>query len=241
MTDAGDRVTSTEATGTGVTVTETVAPLPSLVAEMVAVPAATAVTSPTDETVATFALSDAHTTSLPESGLPCASLSVARTAEVRPTIRERVAGESVIAATGAGGTGDTVSSALPVFPSLVATICAVPAASVVTSPSAETVATEELSELQVTGRSRVPCAVSKIEAFACTVAPAITEVDTSVTSTDATGMGVTVIIAVALLPSLEAVIVAVPTEIADTRPVEDTVAIAAASVLQITSRSVNTL
>src|SRR5207249_8055650 len=52
----------------------------------------------------------------------------------------------------------------------------------------------------------------------CTVWPACTEAEGGVTSTDATGTGVTVIVEVPLLPSLVAVIVAEPGVTPETRP-----------------------
>ena len=54
------------------------------VAVMVAVPSATAVTSPADETVATDELDVAHVTVAPEMMFPPASLTVATTVAVAP-------------------------------------------------------------------------------------------------------------------------------------------------------------
>src|SRR5437660_1924055 len=59
--------------GAGVTVTAAVPLLPSLVAVIVAEPAATAVTSPLPFTVATAVLSLDHVTARPESGATSAS------------------------------------------------------------------------------------------------------------------------------------------------------------------------
>ena len=65
-----------------------------------------------------------------------------------------VAGAMVggLTATVATGTGITVTAAVPLFPSLVAVMVAVPGATAVTKPLAETVATAVALEDQVTGR-----------------------------------------------------------------------------------------
>src|SRR6266540_2609861 len=71
-------LTATEATGTGVTVTAALPLWPSLVAVIVAEPAATPETSPLLEfTVATEVLLLAHVTTRPDNGVPAASLGVA--------------------------------------------------------------------------------------------------------------------------------------------------------------------
>jgi hypothetical protein len=234
-------VTVTEATGIAVTVIVAAVLFPSLVAVMVTVPGATALTTPTLETVAIPGLSVDHCTARPLSVAPSPSNVVALRLPVAPTISDNEDGVTVIVATGAGGTGETVICALPVFPSVVATTLAVPAVSVVIRPVADTVATEGLSELQVTARTRTLWSASKVDALACTVAPAITELVASVTSTDATGMAVTLITAVALFPSLVAVIVAVPGETALIKPLSDTVATDALSDDQATTRSMSAL
>src|SRR5260370_11347684 len=75
---AGDGVTATEATGTGVTVTADVPLWPSLVAVIVTgPPTAVPVTSPVAETVAMVASLVVHVTVRPVSGLPAASFGVA--------------------------------------------------------------------------------------------------------------------------------------------------------------------
>src|SRR5207248_3328106 len=69
-------LTPTDATGTVVTDTVAEALCPSLVAVMVAEPAAAAVTTPVPLTAATLALLLAHVIARPASALPFASLSV---------------------------------------------------------------------------------------------------------------------------------------------------------------------
>src|SRR5689334_24095499 len=70
-------VTVTDDTGTGVTVIADVPVLPSLVAVIVAEPAALAVTSPVELTLAALLLLEDHVTTRPVRMLPLASLSVA--------------------------------------------------------------------------------------------------------------------------------------------------------------------
>jgi hypothetical protein len=63
-----------------------------------------------------------------------------------------------------------VSEALPVFPSLVATIVVEPTPVAVTTPEGETVATAEFAVLQVTTRPvRTVLLESNVDAVACVV------------------------------------------------------------------------
>src|SRR4029077_6110584 len=114
---AGDGVTVTVATGTAFTVIADVPLLPSDVAVIVAVPTATAVTSPLPSTVATAVLLLAQVTTRPDSGLPFASFGVAVSCTVSPTTTLAGAGVTVTEATGAGV---TVTLDVPLCPSLVA-------------------------------------------------------------------------------------------------------------------------
>src|SRR5207248_1379256 len=126
---AGDGVTATEATGAGVTVTSDVPLCPSLVAVMVAVPAATPVTSPLPFTRATAVLLLDQVTTRPLSGFPLASFGVAVSCTVEPSCT--LAGEG-LTVTEATGTVVTVTADVPLLPSDVAVIVAVPAATPVT-------------------------------------------------------------------------------------------------------------
>src|SRR5437667_6107032 len=128
---AGAGLTTTVATGTSATVTAAVPAFPSLVAVIVAGPAATPFTSPLLLTVAILVLLLAHVTVRPVSAVPAESFGVAVSCAVCPTVRLAVAGAT---ATEATGTGVTVTAALPALPSLVAVIVAVPTAPLVTSP-----------------------------------------------------------------------------------------------------------
>jgi hypothetical protein len=232
-------VTATEATGTFVTVIAAVPLCPSLVAVMVALPAATPVTSPLAETVAMADALLAHVTTRPESAFPLASFGVAVSCTVCPTA---ILADAGLTATEATGTMVTVTVAVPLFPSLVAVRVALPAATPVTSPLAETVAMADALLAQVTTRpaSGLPLASWGV-AVSCTVCPTCTLAVAGVTATEATGTFVTVIAAVPFWPSLLAVIVAVAGVPAVTRPFPLTVATAALLVAHVTVRPVRGL
>src|ERR1051325_1183351 len=191
-----------------VTVMADVPLCPSLVAVIVADPAAIPDTSPLPLTVATDVLLVDHVTVRPVSGLPFASFGVAVSCTVWPTPPLAAAGRTAPDAT---GTLVTVIAAVPLLPSLAAVIVAEPAATPVTRPLPFTVATDVL--LLVQGRARrvrvLPWA-SLVVAVSCVVCPCATLAEAGLTVTDATGTLVTVIAAVPLLPSLVAVIVADP-------------------------------
>ena len=112
-----------------------------------------------------------------------------------------------------------VATALAVFPSTVAVMVAVPAVTAVTSPEALTVATLGAALLHVTARpvSAFP-ALSLALADSCAVCPTYKLPTTGVIVTVATGTSATVTVAVVLLPSTVAVIVAVPAATAVTSP-----------------------
>jgi hypothetical protein len=141
-----------------------------------------------------------------------------------------------------GGAAVTVTAAVPLFPSLVAVIVAVPCAFPVTSPDPLTPATVLALELQVTVRpvSAFP-AESRGVAVSCTVAPTATLAVPGLTATVATGTRLTVTVAVPLFPSLVAVMVTLPTVSAVTSPLPLTVATAEALVAHVTGRPVSVL
>jgi hypothetical protein len=168
--EVGARLTVTEATGIGLTVIVGVGLelTDSLIAVIVAAPTPTAVTvagDPLALTVSTDVLLEAQVIVRPVSTLPFASLVVAVSCCVAPTIICVVGAETVTVATGAGV---TVSVALPVFPSLVAIIFAVPALIAVTSPvDGDTAATAVLSELHAIVR---PMRIRPLESKSVAVA-----------------------------------------------------------------------
>src|SRR5437773_7795583 len=133
----------------GVTVMADVPLRPSLVAVIVAEPAATPDTSPPPLTVATAVLLLLQVTVRPVSALPLPSLGVAVSGIVPPVATLAVAGLTVTDAT---GTCTTVMADVPLCPSLVAVIVAVPATFPVTRPVVFTVATVVLLLDQVTVR-----------------------------------------------------------------------------------------
>src|SRR5439155_758998 len=162
-------VTATEATGTAATVTVALPAFPSLVAVIVADPAALLVTRPLGPTVATAVLLLAHVTVRPVSVLPAESFGVAVSCTVCPTVRFAVAGEI---ATEATGTVVTVSAAVLLLPSLVAVIVAEPAVTPATRPLPLTVATLVLLLVHVMIRPvSVPPAKSFGVAVSCNVCP----------------------------------------------------------------------
>jgi hypothetical protein len=150
-----------------------------------------------------------------------------------------------------GGGGDaevaevSVNVAVLAFPSHVAVIWAFPAANAWASPAAETVATPALLEFQVIERPvRILLLASRATAENWTVPPTRTVAVEGDTETDATGTGagvLTVIAAVPVLVSLNAVIVAVPAAMVVTRPDPETVLTAVLLELQVTTRPVSTL
>jgi hypothetical protein len=79
--------------------------LPSLVAVMVALPAATPVTTPLLETEAMVWSDDDHDTVRPDSAFPAASLTVAVRVCVPPSCNEAVGGSTLTVATGPGPGG----------------------------------------------------------------------------------------------------------------------------------------
>ena len=87
---------------------------PSLVAVTIAVPGATAVTTPLADTVATAGLLEVQTTGRSVSVAPEASFTVAESVVVVPAISDTVAGATFTDAT---GTGETITVAVPVLPS----------------------------------------------------------------------------------------------------------------------------
>jgi hypothetical protein len=238
-TAAGDGATVTEPTGTWSTNTVDVPVLPSLVAVIVAVPVPTPVTTPVAETVAIAVALELHVTMRPVSVLPPASFVMAVNACVVPATTLAETGLTVTVAT---GTGTTLTVAVPVFPSLVAVIVAVPRATPLTKPPEVTVAMPVLSELHVMARPvRTAPFASRVVAVRVAVAAIKTFVVGGATVTVLTGAGVTVTVAVPLFVSLVAVIVAVPCVTPVTTPVDETVATAVLLELQATCRSVTTV
>jgi len=87
-----------------------------------------------------------HVTARSVTTTPSRSFTVTVSGDVVPTITFAVGGETLTVPT---GTGVTVTVAVPLFPSAVAVIVAVPVVPDVTTPVEETVATLALLELHV--------------------------------------------------------------------------------------------
>ena len=122
-------VTVTDVTGTDVTCTAADPVRPSLVAMTFTFPGATPVTTPSLLTVATDAFPVLQLTTRPPSMLPWLSRNVAPSVTVDPTCTVLNCGET---ATELTGRASTVTSAVPLFPSLLAVMVALPGESAVT-------------------------------------------------------------------------------------------------------------
>lgn len=185
-------LTETEATGTGdgaATLSELDPVFPSLVAEIVAVPLASALTSPVAEIVATFEFELDQLIVRPTITVPVESSSVALACAVWPIATADGFTDTVTVAIGVGGGGVTAIVACPLIPSLSALTTAVPGATAETIPESLTLAMDALDENQLIRRpvSGVPFA-SFTTALARALCPAIS-VRGTVTETDATFAG----------------------------------------------------
>jgi hypothetical protein len=250
MTVSAAGLTVTVATGFSITVTTVVLFFPSLVAVMPVVPVRVcdAVTNPVDDpTVAIVGSLEVQVTVRPVRMFPLPSRVVAVNVKVLSCTIVGVVGEIVTVATGTVGS-TTVTIAVPLFVSDVAVIVAEPAATAVTTPLDETVATLLALVDQVTTRPvNVAPVESRTVAESVTVPPGLRLAVPGETLTDATGIGgggatdVTTTCAVPLFPSAVAVIVVVPAPIADTRPAVVTVAMDAFAVAHVMGRPPSTL
>jgi hypothetical protein len=191
-------LTVTEATGMAGTVIAAVPFCPSLLAVIVADPAAPPVTKPFPFTEATAALLVAQVTVRPDSALPLASFGVAVSWKVWPP---GTLAEVGLTATDATGTTVTVIDALPFCPSLEAVTVATPVASPLTSPPPFTEATPGLVDAHVTVRplNGLP-PESCVVAASCRVLPTAILAAVGFITNVATGAWVTVTIPVSAYP-----------------------------------------
>jgi hypothetical protein len=134
---------------------------PSLVAVIVALPAATAFTRPVPLTVATPVLELDHVMARPVRTFPLASLVTAVAWVDCPAVS---VDEFNVTATEATGTADTETVAWPVTLSLVAMMFALPAPTALTEPLAFTVATAvlELDQVRVLPVRTLPLASFRV-------------------------------------------------------------------------------
>src|SRR5439155_7614044 len=147
------------------------------------------------------------------------------------------------AITGGPDAGWTVTTDVPVTPSLVALMLALPGCIPTTNPVELTVATAGALLAQATARppSALPLASLGV-AVSWTVPLTWIVADGGLTSTEATGASVTLTVAVPLLPSLVAVIVTgPPAAFPVTSPVASTLATAALPLSQVIVRPVSGL
>jgi hypothetical protein len=228
----------TELTGATVTTTVVEPLFPSLVAVIVAVPAATPVIRPADDTEAIALLLEPHVTTRFVTMVPRASLTVIDGVVVCATSSGMFVGDSVTLATGMAA---TVIVDDPLFSSLVAVMVAVPGATPVTTPDDDTVAIVELLVVHATGRlvTTVPLRSFTVT-LSGTVCVAMTLAVGGVTVTVPTGTGITVTVIVPLLPSLVAVMVDEPSATPDTTPADETVAMLVLLDAHVTTRPVST-
>ena len=195
---------------------------------IVAVPAATALTRPDEDTVAIAALLVDHATARPVSVLPFASRVMAESCAVCPIDSDDVGGVTATVATGATDTAVTVTVAHPCFDvsnADVAHTCELaPAASAVTSPAALTEAVVATEEVQLTA-VEAPASATTVAASVA-VPPTVRGSVAGLTVTLVTRGTVTVMTAVfvsVIVPAVaDAVTVAAPAATAVTSPVADT-------------------
>jgi hypothetical protein len=154
---------------------------------------------------------------------------------VLPSLTDGFAGVTTMRSTGASC---TVIDDVPVLPPALAEIVTLPGATPVTTPVADTVATDVLLDDQVnwTPGMALPLALRAV-AVSVEVQATFTDANDGEIVTLAIGNW-TVTDADALFPSIVAVMVAVPAPTPVTTPVDDTVATAAALVLHVASRPV---
>ena len=201
-------------------------------AKTVAVPSATAVTSPAAETVATLVAFETHATAAPGMAVPPASFTVAVSVAVAPIdAKESDVGDNSMLAR----TCEIVTEADALAEPEVAMIVVDPLATAVTRPADETVATDAADVDHVTV---APDMVVPVTSFAVALSVTVSPNDAKVfvlgeTSTvDTTCPTVTADIPVAA-PEV-AVIVAEPLPTEVTRPADETVATDAADVVHVT-------
>ena len=202
------------------------------VAVIVALPSATAVTSPADDTVAIDELDVAHVTVAPGIVVPPASFTVAtKDAVSSMDVNDRLVGASVTEAAAC----DTVSAAVWFTEPDVAVIVALPLATAVTRPADDTVAIDELDVAHVTV---APDIVVPPASFTVGTSVVVSPNDANdrlvgASVTEAAACD-TVTAAVWFTEPDVAVIVALPLATAVTRPADDTVATDALDVAHVT-------
>ena len=229
ITAEGDNVTLSTGIYRGVMVSSQVADWSPLEAVIVAVPAATAVTTPVSLTVALVSSEEVQVT---VGSVAFSGRTVAVRVNTSPSIMVWDSGVTVMEVTGKTSAATVTAQVAVKLPSVVVTVMvAVPTATAVTLPSASTVATVSSSEVQVTLLS--VASSGRTVAVRVAVPPSTSERVagarvTSVTATGSSGSGpgpgpgsvcsTTVTGQEANCPSTEAVMAEVPTAMATTVP-----------------------
>jgi len=234
-----------DVTGAGAaTLTDPVPLFPSTVAVIVAVPAATAVTTPPDETVATPVLLDVQVAVRPVRVPPVESLAVDVNVPVWPTVSDRLDGLTDTVAT---GTRVTTTDTAALLPSAVAVMDADPAASalmvaVLPDDDGVTFATDELLVVQVNDVPEITFPLASLStAVSCEVCPVMSETNAGLTTgTEAPTTGM-LTAAEPCMPSTVAITLVEPNATPFTSPVEDTVATALFALLHVTVRPLSGL
>ena len=223
----------TALTGFGLTVIAEVPPFPSLVAVIVAVPGAIAVTSPVDDTLATLGALVDHDTARPASGCLPASLGSAFSCVVWPTTRSLVFGVTATDATGTDGDRDRRHRGLPLARGGDDRAARRQRGHETAGAHGGDRRVARRERDRTTGE-RVRLARPAAAATSCTVCPTSRSRLVGDSLTLATGVGLTVTSATALLPSALAAICTVPTATPVTTPLPETVAIAGSPLAQTT-------
>jgi hypothetical protein len=240
VTEAGE--SASDATGAALTVAPMVAATLPVDAEIVAVPCLTSVTSPFDETVATPVFDDDHASTTPVTALPFASLRAAEICVVLPGTPVMAVGDSVIDATGPGGAFVAVTPTVADTPLAEAVIVAVPALLSVTKPDEDTLATDELDEVQLSvGGVVMTAPVESVRtAVICVVLPVAPLIDAGESWIVASTCGATVVGTESVRPPTLILIHERPLCHSFTRPFADTVATDESVDDQATAESVTT-
>src|SRR5712664_2508015 len=210
-------VTAIDTSVVGVTVSSVEPLMLPLVAEIVEVPAPTAVASPVLLIVATVPVPDAHTALLSTCVELSLNVPVAVNCCVAPLVIEGFAGVTAI---DTSVVGVTVSSVEPLMLPLVAEIVEVPAPTAVASPVLLIVATVPVPDAHTALLSTcVELSLNVPVAVNCCVAPLVIEGFAGVTAIDTSVVGVTVSSVEPLMLPLVAEIVEVPAPTAVASPV----------------------
>ena len=235
----GSTVTRSTTGGGSTTVTLTGSEVTSsTIAAIFAMPAAIAVISPVESTVATSLSSLDHAKVTPPTMVPSEVLAVAMSWCVSPDSSVNGIASTISTLATSGAISSTVTVAGVLVTSLpVAVIIAVPAATAVTSPVLSTVATpvSSLAQVNVTSATVMPSAVNAI-AVNRNVPPTIIIIEAGLTTTrSTTGGGSTTVTLTGseVTSSTLAVIIAVPAATAVTSPVLSTVATPVSSLAQV--------